>query len=95
MRAIGIGVENWIKIARPDGQGEYGEVVASFIQLLGARGCSPNTVVGYLHDLKLLFAYLSVANLTIEEFNTTPPSQPPAKAAAPTHQAPLHRACAR
>ena len=48
---------------------EHDLVIASFSRFLGARGCSPNTVSAYLHDLKFLFAFLLSAGLTIEQLN--------------------------
>jgi integrase/recombinase XerD len=48
---------------------EHDLVVASFSRFLGARGCSPNTLSAYLHDLKFLFAFLLSAGLTLEQLN--------------------------
>lgn len=50
--------------------GDHVSVVASFVRFLNARRCSPNTIVAYLYDLRFLYAYLSSAGITIEQFDT-------------------------
>ena len=47
---------------------DHEAAVAGFVHFLDARGCSPNTVKAYLHDLKFLFAYLSQAGMSVERF---------------------------
>lgn len=70
MQIVGTGAVYRNQIELLDEQGEYVPIIASFVRFLGARDCSPNTVVAYLHDLKLLFGYLSSAGMDVEQFKT-------------------------
>jgi site-specific recombinase XerD len=70
MQIVGTGAVHRNQIELLDEQGEYVPIIASFVRFLGARDCSPNTVVAYLHDLKLLFGYLSSAGMAVEQFKT-------------------------
>jgi integrase len=46
-------------------------VVSGFLRHLAARGCSPNTLLGYAYDLRRLWEFLATRGLTWQEF--TPP----------------------
>ncbi|GGR09369.1 tyrosine-type recombinase/integrase [Deinococcus ruber] len=43
--------------------------VDAFLQHLLARGCSPNTALAYGHDLKHLYAFLQLTQLTLGHFS--------------------------
>jgi integrase/recombinase XerD len=49
-------------------QNKHSSLISSFVHFLEARGCSPNTVKSYLQDLKSLFAFISLAGITLENF---------------------------
>jgi integrase len=51
-----------------DDQGEIIAVVAGFLRYLSARGCSPNTLSAYAHDLLHFHRFLTCHGLTIETF---------------------------
>ncbi len=59
MQIVGTGAADRNEVALLDEQGENVPIVASFVRFLGARGCSPNTVMAYLHDLKCSSLYLT------------------------------------
>jgi integrase len=54
-----------------DDQGEVIAVVAGFLRYLGARGCSPNTLSAYAHDLLHFYRFLVCRGLTIDAFGPT------------------------
>lgn len=43
-------------------------LVANFVLGLQARGCSPNTIIAYLYDLRRFYQFLDSAELSIERF---------------------------
>jgi site-specific recombinase XerD len=43
-------------------------LVSGFLQSLTARGCSPNTVIAYAHDLRRLYLFLRTLQLDVEHF---------------------------
>ena len=49
-------------------QGEVIAAVAGFLRYLGARGCSPNTLSAYAHDLLHFYRFLARRGLTIDTF---------------------------
>jgi site-specific recombinase XerD len=51
-----------------DDQGEIIAVVAGFLRYLSARGCSPNTLSAYAHDLLHFYRFLTCHGLTIDTF---------------------------
>jgi len=68
MRVIRVRDEQGGEFQPVDGQGEPLPLVASFARGLRARGCSPNTVVAYLHDLRRFYDFLEGAGLEVERF---------------------------
>src|SRR6266849_3747730 len=42
--------------------------VSGFLRHLSARGCSPNTLCAYAHDLLHFYQFLDHAGLTLESF---------------------------
>jgi len=54
-----------------DDQGEIIAVVAGFLRYLTARGCSPNTLSAYAHDLLHFYRFLACYGLTIDIFGPT------------------------
>jgi len=44
-------------------------VVSGFLRHLAARGCSPNTLLGYAYDLRRLWEFLAAQGLTWQEFS--------------------------
>ncbi|MGY0065825.1 tyrosine-type recombinase/integrase [Streptomyces sp. QTS137] len=51
-----------------DGDGVPVEVVAGFLRFLGARDCSPNTLVPYAYDLRHLWRFFASEDLSWERF---------------------------
>lgn len=51
-----------------DDTGEPLPLVAGFALGLQARGCSPNTIIAYLYDLRRFYQFLSSAGLSVERF---------------------------
>ena len=51
-----------------NGAGEPLPIVTGFLRYLTARGCSPNTVSAYAHDLLHFFRFLDVAELSWQSF---------------------------
>jgi site-specific recombinase XerD len=51
-----------------DDQGEIVAVVAGFVRYLSARGCSPNTLSAYAHDLLHFYRFLTRHSLTVGTF---------------------------
>ncbi len=51
-----------------DGAGHPVPIISGFLRYLTARGCSPNTVSAYAHDLLHFFRFLDVAELTWQSF---------------------------
>src|SRR5262245_13943773 len=51
-----------------DDQGQIIAVVAGFLRYLSTRGCSPNTLSGYAHDLLHFYQFLACHGLTIDTF---------------------------
>ncbi len=47
------------------------EVVAGFLRFLGARDCSPNTLVSYAYDLRHLWCFFGSRGLSWERFVTS------------------------
>jgi integrase/recombinase XerD len=43
-------------------------LVSGFLQSLTARGCSPNTVMAYAHDLRRFYLFLRASQLDVEHF---------------------------
>jgi site-specific recombinase XerD len=43
-------------------------LVSGFLQSLTARGCSPNTVMAYAHDLRRFYGFLRMVQLDVEHF---------------------------
>src|ERR1700730_15059755 len=43
-------------------------IVTDFLSYVRARGCSPNTIVAYAHDLQHLFQFLKGAKIHYHEF---------------------------
>jgi integrase len=54
-----------------DDHGEVIAVVAGFLRYLSARGCSPNTLSAYAHDLLHFYRFLACHGLTIDVFGPT------------------------
>ncbi len=51
-----------------DDHGEIVTAVAAFLRYLSARGCSPNTLSAYAHDLLHLYRFLACHALSIDTF---------------------------
>jgi hypothetical protein len=49
-----------------DDQGEIVTAAAGFLRYLSARGCSPNTLSAYAHDLLHFYRFLAHHGLTID-----------------------------
>jgi integrase/recombinase XerD len=43
-------------------------LVSKFLRALTARGCSPNTLIAYAHDLKHFYSFLNAQDLSPEQF---------------------------
>jgi site-specific recombinase XerD len=56
------------QIALLDDKGLAITVVTGFLGYLRARGCSPDTIVAYAHDLRHLFCFFRRANIHYQEF---------------------------
>ena len=55
-----------IALLEDDGTVVY--LVSGFLQSLTARGCSPNTVTAYAHDLRRFYLFLRTSQLDVEHF---------------------------
>src|SRR5205085_1142892 len=51
-----------------DDEGVAIPVVSNFLSYLRARGCSPNTLCAYAHDLQHFYRFLKGASIQIQEF---------------------------
>src|SRR5947207_2442753 len=51
-----------------DDEGLAIPVVSNFLSYLRARGCSPNTLCAYAHDLKHFYRFLKSASIQVQEF---------------------------
>lgn len=68
MRIIRIPTDHGERFHLVDGAGEPLPLVASFVLGLQARGCSPNTIIAYLYDLRRFYQFLDSAGLSVERF---------------------------
>jgi len=66
-RLRGAGGETSVELV--DDNGHPTEVVAGFLRSLGARGCSPNTVLAYAYDLGHFWRFLAVHDNRWDEFS--------------------------
>jgi integrase/recombinase XerD len=51
-----------------DDAGASMPIIDLFTLGLEARGCSPNTIISYLYDLRRFYEFLKEANLTVDDF---------------------------
>ena len=51
-----------------DDEGLAIPVVSNFLSYLRARGCSPNTLCAYAHDLQHFYRFLKSASIQVQEF---------------------------
>ena len=56
------------EVALLDDEGLVIPLVSNFLGYLRARGCSPNTLCAYAHDLQHFYRFLSGASIQIQEF---------------------------
>jgi integrase len=68
MRVQKVYVNSGYEFALLDNEGLAIPIVADFLGYLRARGCSPNTIVAYAHDLRHLFQFLEGAHIHYQEF---------------------------
>lgn len=69
MRVIRISTDHGERFHLVDAAGEPLPLVASFVFGLQARGCSPNTIIAYLYDLRRFYQFLDSFRLTVERFD--------------------------
>src|SRR6266702_4274914 len=68
MRVQKVHANSGYEFALLDDEGLAISVVTNFLAYLRARGCSPNTIVAYAHDLQHLFQFLEAADIHYQEF---------------------------
>ncbi len=68
MRVRKVCREGEVSLELLDDDGEPVEAVTSFLRQLRARGCSPNTLSAYVHDMLHLFRFLGREGLGCEGF---------------------------
>jgi hypothetical protein len=68
MRIVRIATDQGEGFHLVDGAGEPLPLVPSFVHGLQARGCSPNTILAYLYDLRRFYQFLDTSGLSIEGF---------------------------
>lgn len=68
MRIIRISTDHGERFRLVDDAGEPLPLVDNFVLALQARGCSPNTIIAYLYDLRRFYQFLDSAGLSVERF---------------------------
>jgi len=68
MRVQKVHANSRYEFALLDDEGLAISVVTDFLGYLRARGCSPNTLIAYAHDLQHLFQFFKCAKIHYQEF---------------------------
>jgi integrase/recombinase XerD len=68
MHIIRVKAESGQRFQLNDDSGTSVPLVDLFVVGLEARGCSPNTIVSYLYDLRRFYGFLKQANMIVDEF---------------------------
>jgi site-specific recombinase XerD len=68
MRVQKVHLNAGYEVALLDDEGLAIPIVSNFLGYLSARGCSPNTLCAYAHDLQHFYQFLSGASIQIQEF---------------------------
>ncbi|MGF1472742.1 MAG: tyrosine-type recombinase/integrase [Rubrobacteraceae bacterium] len=71
MRVAKVHDESGIRFELLDDENIPISEAAGFLRHLKARGCSPNTLSAYAHDLKHFFCFLKEAGLSCQEFSAS------------------------
>jgi integrase/recombinase XerD len=68
MHILKVRANSGLRFQLIDDAGESMPIIDLFAAGLEARGCSPNTIVSYLYDLRRFYEFLKEANLTVDDF---------------------------
>ncbi len=68
MRVQKVHVDSGYEFELLDDEGLAIPIVSNFLGYLRARGCSPNTLCAYAHDLQHFYRFLKGASIRIQEF---------------------------